>query len=248
MAPVVLLAVIALLIFGYSLVSRAMERSIVSAPMLFTGVGILLGSAGFGLIDYPSLNTGAVGIFAEATLLLVLFTDAIRIDARRLRTEAQLPLRLLGIGLPLTILAGTGVALLVFRSYDVAMALVLASILTPTDAALGKAVVTSDEVPISIRQTINVESGLNDGIMLPVVTAAVLLLAEEAGLEDRGLLYLLATEIGFGVLVGLSMGWLGGKALDLAVSRRMVDGVMRQLGTMAIGVAAYAVGRAWETR
>ncbi len=241
MAPVVLLAVIAVLVFGYSLVSRAMERSIVSAPMLFTGIGILLGSAGFGLFDYPSLSTGAVGTLAEATLLLVLFTDAIRIDARRLRTESQLPLRLLGMGLPLTVLAGTGVALLVFKSYDLATALVLASILTPTDAALGKPVVTSDAVPVSIRQTINVESGLNDGIMLPVVTAAVLLLAEEAGLEERGFVSLLATEIGFGVIVGLSIGWLGGKALEWAVSRRMVEGVMRQLGTMAIGVAAYAL-------
>jgi NhaP-type Na+/H+ or K+/H+ antiporter len=218
-----------------------MERSIVSAPMLFAGVGILLGSAGFEFFEYSSLDTGAVGALAEATLLLVLFTDAIRIDARRLRSEAQLPIRLLGIGLPLTIVAGTGLALLVFKSYDLAAALVLASILAPTDAALGKPVVTSEEVPVRIRQTINVESGLNDGIMLPVITAAILLLAEEAGLEDRGLVALLATEIGFGVAVGLAIGWLGGKALDWAVSHRMVDGVMRQLGTMAIGVAAYAL-------
>ncbi|HEY5891549.1 MAG TPA: cation:proton antiporter [Acidimicrobiia bacterium] len=237
----VLLAVIAVLVFAYSLASRAMERSVVSAPMLFAGAGILLGSAGAGLIEYPSLGTGAVGGFAEATLLLVLFTDAIRIDARRLRTEARLPLRLLGIGLPLTIIAGTAVALLVFKSYDLAAALVLASILTPTDAALGKPVVISEEVPVSIRQTINVESGLNDGIMLPVITAAVILLEEEAGLEDRGFISLLATEIGFGVAVGLAIGWLGGKALEWAVSRRMVEGVMRQLGTMAIGVAAYAL-------
>ncbi len=237
----VLLAVIAVLVFAYSLASRAMERSVVSAPMLFAGVGILLGSAGLESFEYSSLGTGAVGAFAEATLLLVLFTDAIRIDARRLRSEAQLPLRLLGIGLPLTVVAGTGLAVLVFKSYDLAAALVLASILAPTDAALGKPVVTSEEVPVRIRQTINVESGLNDGIMLPIITAAILLLAEEEGLEDRGLVALLATEIGFGVAVGLAIGWLGGKALDWAVSRRMVEGVMRQLGTMAIGVAAYAL-------
>lgn len=236
-----LLALIAVLVFGYTLISRRIEKSIVSAPMLFTGVGILLGSAGIGLVDYPSLDKGAVGIFAEATLLLVLFTDAIRIDARKLRSDAQLPLRLLGIGLPLTLVAGTGFALLLFGELDLAAALVLAAILTPTDAALGKAVVTSNDIPVRVRQTINVESGLNDGIMLPVVTAGVILLAEEAGLEDQSFLQLLATEIGFGVLVGVAAGWLGGKALVWASSRRMVEGVMRQLGTMAIGVSAYAV-------
>jgi sodium/hydrogen antiporter len=238
---VALVAVIAFLLFGYSLVSRNLEKTVVTAPMVFAGAGILLGSAGFGIIEYPSLDTGSVGVFAEATLLLVLFTDAIRIDARRLRSDAQLPLRLLGIGLPLTLLAGTAVAYFLFDSIGLAAAFVLAAILTPTDAALGKSVVTSDDVPVSIRQTINVESGLNDGIMLPVVTAGVLLLAEEAGTADGSFISLLASEIGFGVLVGLSVGWLGGKLLSWAADRRMVQGVMRQLGTMAIGVAAFAV-------
>lgn len=236
-----LLAVIAVLIFGYSLVSRFVERSILSAPMLFTGIGVVIGSAGMGMIEYPGLDVGAVGVLAEATLLLVLFTDAIRIDIRRLRTGAQLPVRLLAVGLPLTVVAGTGVALLVFDSLGLAAALVLAAILAPTDAALGKVVVTGEEVPVLVRQTINVESGLNDGIMLPVVTAGILLLAEEAGLEDRGFAYLLATEIGFGILVGLVIGWVGGKVLDWAVSRGWVVGLMRKLGTLGIGVLAFAL-------
>lgn len=209
--------------------------------MVFTGAGILLGSAGLGLFEFTSLDSGSVGLLAEATLLLVLFTDAIRIDAKRLRSEANLPIRLLGLGLPVTLIAGTAAAYLIFDSFNLAAAFVLAAILTPTDAALGKPVVTSEEVPVGVRQAINVESGLNDGIMLPVVTAGVLILTEEAGMIEGGFLSLLAREIGFGVLIGIAVGWAGGKLIAVAVSRGLVAGVMRQLGTLAIGVAAFAL-------
>ncbi len=209
--------------------------------MLFTGLGIIVGSAGLGWVDYSSLDVGLVGALAEATLLLVLFTDAIRIDIHRLRKHADLPARLLGLALPVTLLAGTAVAYLMFDSLTLAGSFVLAAILTPTDAALGKQVVTSPDVPIRIRQTINVESGLNDGIMLPVVTAGVIVLADEAGVSESSFVNLLIREIGLGVLIGGLVGWLGGKLLDRFANREMVDGVMRQLGTLAVGVGAFAI-------
>lgn len=235
-----LLAAAAVVVFGYALVSTRLENSVLSGPMLFTTIGIVLGSAGLGLFSDTTLDAGAVGMLAEATLLLVLFTDAIRIDLRKLGSEAQLPGRLLAIALPLSLTLGAVVAYFLFDSFNFAAAFVLAAILNPTDAALGKPVVTSEAVPVRIRQTINVESGLNDGIMLPVVTAGVILLAEETGTAGGGFVQLLLSEIGFGLLVGAGVGMAGGYLLDKAVARGMVEGVMRQLGTMAIGIAAYA--------
>lgn len=235
------LAAGAVVIFVYGLFSRVFERSVVSAAIFFTIVGVLLGPLVFGFFDQERLDTGAVGILAEATLILVLYTDAIRIDLRRLRRDAQLPARLLGIGLPLTLLAGAVVAKLMFDSFDWAAAFVLAAILTPTDAALGKPVVTDERLPIRVRQTINVESGLNDGIMLPVVTVAVALLASQARAgQSGGVGRLLLEQIGLGLLAGAVIGWVGGRLLDYAVSKGWVEGIMRQLTTLAIGVGAFA--------
>lgn len=236
------LAAGAVVIFVYGLFSRVFERSVVSAAIFFTAVGVLLGPLVLGMFDQERLDTGAVGILAQATLILVLYTDAIRIDIRRLRRDAQLPARLLGIGLPLTLLAGAVVAKLMFDSFDWAAAFVVAAILTPTDAALGKPVVTDERLPIRVRQTINVESGLNDGIMLPIVTVAVAFLASGAGAEQSGGVgRLLLEQIGLGLLAGAVIGWVGGRLLDYAVSKGWVEGIMRQLTTLSIGVGAFAI-------
>lgn len=229
-----------MVVFGYGLVSRVLDRSVISAPIFFTGLGILMGSLVLGFFEQDSLDTGFVGLLAEATLVLVLFTDAIRIDLRRLKSSAQLPARLLGLALPLTLLLGAVVARLVLGGFDWAAAFVLAAILTPTDAALGKPVVTEERVPVRVRQTINVESGLNDGIMLPIVTVAVAVFAlDSSGSEGIG--RLLIEQLGLGTLIGAAAGWVGGRLLDRFVKRDFVDGVMRQLATLAIGVGAFAL-------
>ncbi|REK20561.1 MAG: sodium:proton exchanger [Actinobacteria bacterium] len=233
-----LLLAAALLVLGYALVSKTSERWVVSAPMLFTGVGLLIGFSG--IFEVESLGAGTVGLLAEATLVLVLFTDAIRIDLSKLKNDALIPTRLLVIGLPLTLLAGAGLAYVMFDGFGLAAAFVVAAILTPTDAALGKQVVTDEQVPVRVRQSINVESGLNDGIMLPIVTVAATVLAMESSLEETGIAGLIASQLGVGVLAGVVAGWVGGRLLDAAVSRGWVEGIMRQLGTMAIGVAAFA--------
>lgn len=230
----------AIVVFGYGLVSRVLEKTVISAPIFFTGLGILMGSMVLGFFAQESLDTGFVGLLAEATLVLVLYTDAIRIDLRRLRSSAQLPARLLGLALPLTLLAGAGVARLIFGSFDWAAAFVLAAILTPTDAALGKPVVTEERVPVRIRQTINVESGLNDGIMLPIVTVAVAVFAMDTTGEN-GVGRLLLEQLGLGTLVGAGVGWVGGRLLNRFVNKGFVDGVMRQLATLAIGVGGFAL-------
>ena len=152
-------ASIAFLVLAYAAAARRFEQSLVTSAMFFTTTGLIAGP-GLGLIDLPA-GGEQIRLLAEATLTLVLFADASRISLRSLRNEYSLPLRLLGIGLPLTIVAGTLVGAGLLPSMNWAEALVLAVSLACTDAALGKAVVTDARLPSLIRQGLNVESGLN---------------------------------------------------------------------------------------
>ncbi|MBD8869790.1 cation:proton antiporter [Nocardioides donggukensis] len=234
------LLLIALSVLAFALVSGRLAMTPVTAPMVFTTIGLVVGVGGLGWFDLE-LEGEAVSILVEATLVLVLFTDAIRIDLRVMRRQATLPGRMLGIGMPLTILAGTGVALLVVPELGIAEAALLAAVLAPTDAALGQAVVSDRRLPVRIRQALNVESGLNDGIAVPVVTVllAVTVAEEVGGASDW--LELAARQVGFGVLVGLALGALGGRLLDHRASAGAVEGVYRQLATIAIAVSAFAL-------
>src|SRR5690348_5113025 len=153
--------------------------------MVFTAVGLIVGSEALGLIDVPPAGE-TVKLLAEATLVLVLFADASRMNVRALRGELSVPLRLLGIGLPLTLLAGFLVGLVVFPDLSWSEALLLAVILALTDAALGQAVVTLTRLPSRVRQGLNVESGLNDGICVPLFWIVLALAQAESGaIGDR---------------------------------------------------------------
>ena len=173
------LATIAVLLIAYAAFSRRLQLLSVSGAMFFTTTGLLAGPV-FGLLDLR-LESEQVKLLAEITLTLVLFADASRISLRALRREFAVPLRLLGIGLPLTIAAGTLVGALVIPGISVAEALVLAVVLACTDAALGQAVVTDERIPSRVRQGLNVESGLNDGLCVPIFFIAIAVAEADAG-------------------------------------------------------------------
>src|SRR5215218_8770106 len=172
----------------------------------FTAAGLIVGTEGLGWIE-ASPSAGSLRVLAEATLALVLFSDASRIDLRALRDGYALPARLLGIGLPLTIVAGTLAALVVLPDLATAEAAVLAILLAATDAALGQPVVTDERLPVSVRQGLNVESGLNDGLCVPllVIALAVAGTASEA-LTGSEAAQLVAESIGYGLLMGAVAG------------------------------------------
>src|SRR5262245_17221540 len=149
--------------------------------MVFMGAGLLLGPKVFGVVD-PSPGGATVKLLAEATPKVALVGDAPRIDLRALREQLGVPARLLGVGLPLTIVAGFAVALAVFGSLEWPEALLLAVILAPTDAALGQTVVTLPSLPLRVRQSLNVESGLNDGLCVPVFVVVLTVAGAEAGI------------------------------------------------------------------
>lgn len=231
--------VVAVFVFGHALISKRIEGTPITGPIVFVAAGVLLGSAG--LLDEGVTMDSVVRVVAEVTLILLLFTDAIRIDLGSLRSQAGIPGRMLGIGLPATVAMGAGLAVVLFPSFTLPEAALLGAVLAPTDAALGQAVVTNQRVPVRIRQAINVESGLNDGLAVPIVTLFLSLSATsvELGGDPYGLTFA-ARQIGFGLLAGVGVGYAGGRLLDSFASRGWVEGAFRQLGTLAIGVAAFA--------
>jgi NhaP-type Na+/H+ or K+/H+ antiporter len=148
-----------------------------------------------------------------------------------------MPVRLLGIGLPLTIAAGTLVAAALFGSLSLSEALIVAVILAPTDAGLAAAVVTDTRLPQRVRQSLNVESGLNDGICVPILLI-VLATASGSGVAAHPL-NVLAEEIGYGLLGGAAAGLLAGWVVTLAGARRLIDDLWRPIIPVAAAVLAF---------
>ncbi len=233
------LAIVALTLLGVAAISKRLSGTPVTPTMVFVAVGLLVGPEVLDGIDLES-SSATVRTLAEATLALVLFCDASRIDLRLLRREVGLPLRLLGVGLPLTIALGAVAAAVIFDRLRVEEAMILAIVLAPTDAALGQAVVTEPRVPGRVRQGLNVESGLNDGICVPLLFAAVAVADVESEIsEGRSAATLLLEEIGFGVVGGVVGGLLVAAIVIRAGRRDLIAPAWRQVIPAAGAALAY---------
>lgn len=239
------LAIFVVLLFLYSLVSALVDRSRLTAPIVFTltGVGAAL------LLAEPSGGDGHAGAFltvAELGLVLLLFTDASRIDLKSVGGMSSLPARLLSVGMLLTIGLGMAAAMLVFGQLSIWEAGILAAILAPTDAGLGQAIVSSPKVPKRIREALNVEAGLNDGLAVPFLLFFIALAGAEAGQREARLLQLFTEQFGYGIAVGLVVGLGGGRLVAAARKRHWVSKAYQQLGFVALPVtcmlASEAVG------
>jgi NhaP-type Na+/H+ or K+/H+ antiporter len=237
------LATIAALLIGYATVSRRLEWLNVSGAMFFTTAGLLVGPV-LGLLDLE-VHGEQVKLLAEITLTLVLFADASRISLPALHHEFAVPLRLLGIGLPLTILAGALIGAAVIPGVSFAEALVLAIVLACTDAALGQAVVSDERVPSRIRQGLNVESGLNDGLCVPLFFIAIAIAETDAGTASgHSASQLVFEQIGYGLIGGVAAGALGGLALQLAARRQLIEPHWLQILSVASALLAAGVATA----
>lgn len=184
-------------------------------------------------------------LLAEITLVLVLFSHASHVQFTQLKQSWRLPFRMLVIGLPLSIALGTLVTWLISPEGGIAMALLTAAVLTPTDAALGQSVVTSANVPEKLSETINVESGLNDGLVLPFVLLGAILAS--AGMTDAstdGLAMNAVTQIVLGPLAGIATGWVVARMMDVAQSRRLIVASAEGVVFLAAAFAAYVLASA----
>lgn len=244
------LFVLAILVFLFGLGSRKFSRGVVTAPMAFVAFGLLMApgfcdSIGLGGLFSELEHLGAtIHLLGEVTLVVVLFTDAAQIQLRPLIRGAAIPSRLLLIGMPLTILLGGGVASLFFEGLGIWELALLATMLAPTDAALGQAVVTSDRVPLSIRQGLSVESGLNDGIAVPLVLIFASLASMGHGMADEAMTGLeCATFAGKQVVLGpLSGALIGGAGVALmtgAIRRGWMEHAYREFAGITLAMIAF---------
>jgi len=231
---------VALAVLGYAAVSGLLLRAPVSAAMVFVAIGMVIGSSGLGWIG-SSVSAGGLEFVTTATLVLVLFADAAALKVRLLEREAAVPLRLLGIGLPLTIVAGFLASRLLLPQLAVAEALLLAVILAPTDAALGQAVVTDERLPSRIRQGLNTESGLNDGICVPLLAVALALVGLEDGESSSSVLPALVEQIGWGTVAGVVGGLAATLVLRVIAKRFGINPVWRPLVALASAGLAYSL-------
>jgi len=238
------LALLAVFVLVYSSVAGAVERSWISGPIIFTLFGLMIGPVG---LDLLSLETDRemIKALAEVTLAMVLFTDAAGADMGVLKKTSGLPARLLLIGLPLTIVLGFGVAALLVDSLSLFAMAILATMLAPTDAALGKAVVSNEAVPDEVRQGLNVESGLNDGICVPILFVFLALALDKAG--DQGpwtlAVKLVVEEIGIGLAVGLVLTFLAVRLLKFARQRHWLTHTWIQIPVVALALSCFSVAQ-----
>lgn len=235
------IAVVTAGLLTYALVSGRLQGTVLTAPMVFILFGLAIGSGGFGIAQVDPGHSG-IHFIAEFTLIIVLFTDAARIDLSRVKRDHELPVRMLVLGLPLAVAIGTIVAVLLFPQFMLLEAALLAALLAPTDAALGQSVVSAKAVPIRIRQAINIESGLNDGIALPVV----LLLAALAGSPGEGAMasewvQFALLQVTLGPIVGIAIGYFGARVLDVAAERGWANNASQGIGILSLAVFTYVV-------
>lgn len=233
-------ALIAAFVVLYGVVSKKLDSTIISGPMIFVIFGFLLSGSVTGLIT--SKDHTLINIIANLTLILVLFSDASRISLGLFRREQDLPKRLLGIGLPLTIFVGVFAGLFLFTGIPLWQAAILATILAPTDAALAQAVINSERVPGRIRQALNVESGLNDGICFPILLLFIYLADTSGGVRPASYwIQFITFQLILGPLAGTVVGYVGGKAVLWGTKSKWMSGNYQRLSGLALAVTAYFV-------
>lgn len=238
------LSLIAGFLLLYSLFAGRFESRLVSGPLMFLMVGYALGPGILNIL-HMQINGEGMRLLVEITLAIVLFTDAANANLAVLKTYNWIPLRLLLIGLPLCLLAGWLFGLWLFPNMHWLEVAILATILAPTDAALGKAVVSNPQVPAPVRESLNVESGLNDGICVPVLLFLLALIAPEEMHQGTigTAVWLFIEEIGLGLLVGITLAYATAGLLRITIARRWSLPIWRQLMLPGLAVLCFALAQ-----
>jgi len=238
------LALLAAFLLTYSIFAGRFESRLLNGPLMFMLAGLILGPAFLGILQ-PRIDKDGLRILAELTLAIVLFSDAANANLKTLKAYEGLPLRLLLLGLPLTMLSGWLVGMWLFPQVPSLELAILATLLAPTDAALGKAVVSNPKVPASVREGLNVESGLNDGICVPVLLMFLALLIEEqtrSPLSMAGLLFI--EELGIGAVTGVVLTLIAWRLQRYSGQHQWQTPVWSQLMLPGLAVLCFATAQA----
>ncbi|MGO4103135.1 cation:proton antiporter [Leifsonia sp. YAF41] len=229
------------LILIWSVFSGPLDRRGITSALFLMVAGLLVSASALGILNFSVESVFAERV-AEVALVLLLFSDASRLNLRSLRHELGWPSRLLLIGLPLTMLAGVGVGALVFPGMALASVVLLSTMLASTDAALGQKVVSDPAVPARVRQALDVESGLNDGLAVPFFLVA--LDVANADLHTgvtASVISNMAIQIGGGLAAGLGAGIVGGYLFRSADRRGWIGHEWRQVLPLVVALLAYTV-------
>ncbi len=237
------LAILGLFVFAFSLIAGGLARTLISGPILFSAFGLAIGPLGLDLLHFHA-QWNDLQLLAELTLALVLFSDAAETDLRALRHNLGIPQRLLLVGLPLSIALGIAAGIGLFPELGLLELALLATMLAPTDAALGKAVITDSRVPAGVREGLNIESGLNDGICVPILLVFLTLATTIEATHPLDLtLQLMAEEIGIGLAVGVALTLAASHLIGIAERRGWVTNSWRQLTVAALAVSCFAIAQ-----
>jgi sodium/hydrogen antiporter len=236
------LVAVASVLFVWAVLSNWLTAHNVTGPLVFLVAGLLLANSNWGVVSVD-IESSAVHDLAEITLALLLFADASGVPVAAARRDLPLTSRLLGIGLPLSMVAGVAVAVVAFPSLPLALAGLVAAALAPTDAALSASVIADQRLPSRVRRVLNVESGLNDGIATPVVTFCIASAAATLGVDQHefedgfGAL----AELAIGVAVGGALALVGGRLVRIAHRRGWIQHGSRRLATLSLALIAFLV-------
>ena len=225
---------------AYAMVAKRLSQTPITAPMIFLSVGGML--AYMGIIPIQDAEH-LLHLIAEITLIILLFLDAAKIDVKALLKTRVWPFRMLLIGLPLSVLFGTALAWFIFPNYPLVLLALVAAIMAPTDAALGQAVVTNPLVPKDERQSLTAESGLNDGLALPIILflASMVVGLDGHGDPDVNWIEFTVLQLTFGPLVGIALGWCGATLFLFAESRQLTEPVYEGVAVLALAGSAYVM-------
>ena len=236
--PLLLILASSLLVYG--LFARRIDHAGISAPMLLTAVGIAIGPLALQLVEVDIEGEG-LQLLAELTLAIILFTDASQVNRKQLSQYETLPIRLLAIGLPLTMLAGAAIAVPVLGISWLAAAW-LAIMLAPTDAALAQSIFSDQRISQKLRHSVTVESGLNDGLALPVLlfVLAMMNAGDYAWLDHTEWPLFMLQQFVVGSLIGIGCGRWGGKWLNWAAEKHATQAVFQRMSSVALALLAYS--------
>ncbi len=230
-----------IILFIVAIFSGLIGRLPISFQMIFVLAGMFIGWLVTGYVDVskPPYST-IIFLIAEIALVLVLFSDASRVGLKAL--ENNLSTRLLTIGLPITIILGVIVAILIFPGIPWWVAGIIGAALAPTDAALGQIVVQNKKVPERIRSTIEIESGLNDGGSVPFLLLFISIgLATETFNHSIYFIKVLVEQIGFGALVGLGVGIIGGWIVLKSREKEWITSNFQRIAFLAMAILTFLI-------
>lgn len=240
MAPILYVSVSVL---GFALFQRRLAKTPITGPIVFVSLGLVAGAGGLGIITTSDGQAVyVVNILFQGTLALLLFTDAAALHFSSWKQDAALPGRLLGIGLPLTIALGTVFAAVLFTDLSVWEAAIIGAITAPTDAALGQAVISNPRVPDRIRQALDIEAGLNDGISFPFVLIFIGLAGPDQG---PGVVETFVAAIGVAVVVGVFVGVVGGKLMVWAAKSGFMGFAWSSIAVISLAMSAFILSDSW---